>query len=148
MPLKDKITDDMKAAMRAKDASRLSAIRLLLAALKQREIDERIELADADVLGVIEKMLKQRRESISQFESAGRKDLAEREKFEMQVLSAYLPQPLSDADVAHAVGAALVETGAAGVKDMSKVMAMLKPRLAGRADMAKVSALVKSKLSG
>jgi len=148
MPLKDKITDDMKAAMRAKDASRLSAIRLLLAALQQREIDERIELADADVLGVIEKMLKQRRESISQFESAGRKDLADGEKFEMQVLSAYLPLPLSEAEMAHAVSAALVETGAAGVKDMGKVMAMLKPRLAGRADMAKVSALVKSKLSG
>lgn len=148
MPLKDKITEDMKAAMRAKDAMRLSAIRLLLAAVKQREIDERVELADADVLGVIEKMLKQRRESITQFELAGRKDLADGEKFEMQVLSAYLPEQLGEAEIAQAVGAALVETGASGVKDMGKVMALLKPRLAGRADLAKVSALVKSKLSG
>ncbi len=147
MPLKDKITDDMKAAMRAKDSARLSAIRLLLAAIQQREVDERIKLSDSDVLGVIEKMLKQRRESITQYASAGRNDLADGEKFEMQVLTSYLPQQLGEAELTQAIGAALAETGAAGVKDMGKVMALLKPRLAGRADMAKVSALVKSKLS-
>ncbi len=147
MPLKDKITDDMKAAMRAKDSARLSAIRLLLAAIQQKEVDERIKLSDSDVLGVIEKMLKQRRESITQYASAGRNDLADGEKFEMQVLTSYLPQQLGEAELTQAIGAALAETGAAGVKDMGKVMALLKPRLAGRADMAKVSALVKSKLS-
>ncbi len=147
MPLKDNITDDMKAAMRAKDSARLSAIRLLLAAIQQKEVDERIKLSDSDVLGVIEKMLKQRRESITQYASAGRNDLADGEKFEMQVLTSYLPQQLGEAELTQAIGAALAETGAAGVKDMGKVMALLKPRLAGRADMAKVSALVKSKLS-
>ncbi len=147
MPLKDKITDDMKAAMRAKDSARLSAIRLLLAAIQQKEVDERIKLSDSDVLGVIEKMLKQRRESIAQYASAGRNDLADGERFEMQVLTSYLPQQLGEAELTQAIGAALAETGAAGVKDMGKVMALLKPRLAGRADMAKVSALVKSKLS-
>jgi len=147
MPLKDQITEDMKAAMRAKDQPRLSAIRLLLAAMKQKEVDERVELADADVLSIVEKMIKQRRESIAQYESAGRKDLAEGEQFEIGVLSAYLPQQLSEAEVAEAVAAALAESGAAGVKDMGKVMALLKPRLAGRADMGKVSGLVKSRLS-
>ena len=147
MPLKDRIVEDMKAAMRAREAARLSAIRLLLAALKQKEIDERIELSDPDVLGVIDKMLKQRRESIAQYASAGRKDLVEGEKFEMQVLSTYLPQQLGEAEIAQAVSAALAEAGAVGVKDMGKVMALLKPRLAGRADMAKVSARVRSKLS-
>ncbi len=147
MPLKDKITDDMKVAMRAKDSARLSAIRLLLAAIQQKEVDERIKLSDSDVLGVIEKMLKQRRESIAQYASAGRNDLADGERFEMQVLTSYLPQQLGEAELTQAIGAALAETGAAGVKDMGKVMALLKPRLAGRADMAKVSALVKSKLS-
>ena len=138
----------MKAAMRAKDAARLSAIRLLLAAIKQREVDERIELDDAAVVSVLEKMLKQRRESIAQFEGASRTDLAESEKAEVQVLSAYLPAQMSDADVQKAVDAVISETGAAGPKDMGKVMAALKPRLAGKADMGKVSALVKSKLSG
>jgi uncharacterized protein YqeY len=147
MPLKDRITEDMKAAMRAKDQPRLSAIRLLLAAMKQKEVDERVELADADVLSIVEKMIKQRRESIAQFESAGRKDLAEGEQFEIEVLCAYLPQQLSEAEVAEAVSAALAESGAAGVKDMGKVMALLKPRLAGRADMGKVSGLVKARLS-
>jgi len=147
MPLKDRIVEDMKAAMRAREAARLSAIRLLLAALKQKEIDERIELSYPDVLGVIDKMLKQRRESIAQYASAGRKDLVEGEKFEMQVLSTYLPQQLGEAEIAQAVSAALAEAGAVGVKDMGKVMALLKPRLAGRADMAKVSARVRSKLS-
>jgi hypothetical protein len=138
----------MKAAMRAKDAARLSAIRLLLAALKQREVDERIELADADVVSVIEKMIKQRRESIAQFEKAARNDLAEAEKFEIGVLSAYLPRQMSDAEIGQAVAAAVAESGASGMQDMGKVMAALKARLAGRADMGKVSNLVKSRLSG
>ena len=148
MTLKDRISEDMKAAMRAKDAARLSAVRLLLAALKQKEVDERVALTDADVLGIIDKMVKQRRESIAQFEKAARRDLADQEKFEIGVLSAYLPQQLGEAEVAQAVAAALAESGAAGVKDMGKVMALLKPRLAGRADMGKVSGLVKAKLGG
>jgi uncharacterized protein YqeY len=138
----------MKAAMRAKDAARLSAIRLLLAAIKQREVDERIELDDASVVSVIEKMMKQRRESIAQFEKAARKDLADAEKAELQVLSAYLPKQLGDAELGAAVAAAIAESGAAGVKDMGKVMALLKSRLAGKADMGQVSALVKTRLSG
>jgi uncharacterized protein YqeY len=137
----------MKAAMRAKDAARLSTIRLLLAAIKQREVDERIELDDAAVLGVIDKMIKQRRESIAQFEKGARKDLADAEKAEVQLLSGYLPAQMGDAEIAQAVSAALAESGASGVKDMGKVMALLKPRLAGKADMGKVSSLVKSKLS-
>jgi uncharacterized protein len=138
----------MKAAMRAKDAARLSTIRLLLAAIKQREIDERIELDDAAVVGVIEKMIKQRRESIAQFEKAARKDLVDAEKAELQLLSGYLPTQMGEADVAQAVAAAVTESGASGVKDMGKVMALLKPRLAGKADMGKVSALVKARLGG
>ena len=134
--------------MRARDSARLSTVRLLLAAMKQKEVDERIELADADVLAIIEKMIKQRRESISQFEKASRQDLADKEKAEIAVLSAYLPQKMGDSEVAAAVAAAVSETGASGIKDMGKVMALLKPRLAGRADMGQVSALVKSKLSG
>jgi uncharacterized protein len=136
----------MKVAMRAKDSARLSAIRLLLAALKQKEVDERIELSDADVLGVIDKMIKQRRESIAQFEKAARKDLAEAEKFELEVLSGYLPSQMSEAELEQAVAAAIKESSAASVKDMGKVMAALKAKLAGRADMGKVSALVKAKL--
>jgi hypothetical protein len=138
----------MKAAMKARDSARLSAVRLLLAAMKQKEVDERTELDDGAVLAIIEKMLKQRRESIVQFEQAGRNDLAETEKFEVGVLSAYLPSQMSDGELAEAVAAAIAESGAAGVKDMGKVMALLKPRLAGRADMGKVSGLVKAKLSG
>ena len=138
----------MKAAMRARDAARLSAIRLLLAALKQREVDERIVLTDADVLSVIEKMLKQRRESIVQFEKAARTDLAEVEKFEVGVLSAYLPQQLGEDEIQKEIQSVIAETGASGIKDMGKVMAALKPRLAGKADMAKVSGLVKGRLSG
>ena len=138
----------MKAAMRAKDAARLSAIRLLLAAVKQREVDERIELDDAAVVSVVEKMLKQRRESIAQFEKAARHDLAEAEKAEVQVLSAYLPAQLSDADLQREIDAAISQSGASSAKDMGKVMATLKSRLAGKADMGKVSSLVKSKLSG
>ncbi|MGH8707616.1 MAG: GatB/YqeY domain-containing protein [Burkholderiales bacterium] len=148
MTLKERVQEDMKAAMRARDAARLSAIRLLLAALKQKEVDERLELSDADVLGVIEKMVKQRRESIAQYEKAARQDLADQEKFEIGVLGGYLPQQMGEAEIAQAVAAAVGEAGAAGVKDMGKVMALLKPRLAGRADMGKVSALVKTKLGG
>jgi uncharacterized protein YqeY len=138
----------MKAAMRAKDAARLSAIRLLLAGIKQREVDERKELTDADVTSVIEKMIKQRRESIAQYEKASRQDLADAEKFELGVLSAYLPRQLGDAEVQQEIEKAIGEAGASGIKDMGKVMALVKPRLAGRADMGKVSNLVKTKLSG
>jgi len=133
--------------MRAKDAARLSTIRLLLAAIKQREVDERIELDDAAVLGVLEKMIKQRRESIVQFEKGGRQDLANNEKAEVQVLSAYMPAQMSDADIQKEIDSAISATGAAGAKDMGKVMAALKAKLAGKADMGKVSALVKAKLS-
>ena len=148
MTLKEKITEDMKTAMRAKDSSRLGTVRLLLAALKQKEVDERVVLSDADVLAIIDKMVKQRRESIAQFEKAGRNDLAEVEKFEIGVLSTYLPQQLSEAEVVREIEGAIAETGAKGAKDMGKVMALLKPRLAGRADMGRVSGLVKSKLQG
>jgi uncharacterized protein YqeY len=148
MNLKNKITDDMKAAMRAKETARLGTVRLLLAAMKQKEVDERIELQDSDVLQIIEKMVKQRRESIAQFEKAARQDLADVEKAEITVLQAYLPQQLSDAEVAEAVAAAIQETGAAGPKDMGKVMGLLKSKLAGRTDMGKLSGLVKSKLAG
>jgi len=137
----------MKTAMRAKDSARLSAIRLILAAIKQKEVDERIDLTDADVVAILEKMIKQRRESIAQFEKAARNDLADAEKFELGVLGGYLPQQLSDSQVQEEIAKAISEAGASGVKDMGKVMAALKSRLAGRADMGKVSALVKAKLS-
>jgi len=148
MELKSKITEDMKTAMRAKDTARLGTVRLLLSAMKQKEVDERVVLTDADILAIIDKMVKQRRESIAQFEKAGRNDLADREKAEIVVLSAYLPQQLSEAEVAAAVAAAIAEAGAAGAKDMGKVMGLLKSRLAGRTDMGKVSGLVKAKLAG
>jgi uncharacterized protein YqeY len=138
----------MKAAMRARESARLSAIRLILAAIKQKEVDERVELGDAEVLAVIEKMVKQRRESIAQFESASRTDLAEAEKFELGVLTGYLPQQMGEAEIREEVAKAVAESGASGVKDMGKVMALLKARLAGRADMGKVSGLVKARLSG
>ena len=138
----------MKAAMRAKDSARLSAIRLLLSGIKQKEVDERKELDDAEVTSVLEKMIKQRRESIAQYEKAARKDLADVEKFELELLSGYLPKQLGDAELAQAVDAAVAEAKPTGIKDMGKVMALLKPRLAGKADMGKVSALVKGKLSG
>jgi uncharacterized protein len=138
----------MKAAMRAKDAARLSAIRLVLAAIKQREVDERKDLTDPEVVSVLEKMIKQRRESIAQFESASRTDLADAEKFELGVLSGYLPRQMTDSEVQDAVAAAIAESGASGIKDMGKVMALLKSRLAGRSDMGSVSALVKARLSG
>ena len=137
----------MKAAMRARDSARLSAIRLVLSGIKQREVDERIQLTDADVLSVIEKMIKQRRESIAQFEKASRNDLADGEKFEIGVLSAYLPQQMGDAEVEQALAAAIAEAGATSMKDMGKVMALLRPRLAGKADMGKVSSLLKARLS-
>ena len=134
--------------MRAKETARLSTIRMLLAAMKQKEVDERVELQDADVLTIVEKMLKQRRESIAQFEKGGRNDLADNEKAEIAVLTAYLPQQMSEAEVAEAVAAAIRETGAAGPKDMGKVMGLLKSKLAGRTDMGKLSGLVKAKLAG
>ena len=148
MLLKAKITDDMKTAMRAKDAPRLSSIRLLLAAMKQKEVDERIELSDADIVAIIDKMLKQRRESIVQYEKGGRQDLAAVEKFEIGVLQTYMPQALSDAEVEAEIAVAMQAASAKAMSDMGKVMAVLKPKLAGKADMAKVSALIKAKLAG
>ena len=146
MSLKDRIQDDMKTAMRAKDKGRLGAIRLILAAVKQREVDERIELNDAQVLGVLEKMIKQRRESLAQYQSAGREDLAARESFEIEVIQSYLPAPLSEADIDTLVANAVAVTGAQSVRDMGKVMALIKDQAQGRADMAKISARVKARL--
>jgi uncharacterized protein len=148
MTLKARITEDMKDAMRAKDAPRLSTIRMLLAAVKQREVDERRELADADVLAVIDRMIKQRRDSIAQFEAGHRADLAAVETAELAVLAAYMPQPFTDAEVDALIVEAIASTGAVGAAGMGKVMAALKPRLAGRADLAAVSAKVKNKLAG
>ena len=148
MTLKLRINEDMKTAMRAKDSARLGAIRLLMAAMKQREVDERIELDDADVIGVIEKMLKQRKDSITQFEAAKRDDLVATEKFEVEVLSAYMPQALSAAEVDAIVAKAVADTGAKAPSEMGKVIALIKPQVAGRADMGEVSKLVKAKLAG
>ena len=148
MSLKERINDDVKAAMRGGDARRRDALRLLTASLKQREVDERKELADADVVAVIEKMIKQRREAIAQFEKGGRQDLAQNEQYEIGLLQAYMPQAMSDAEIAAAVAEAIAASGAKAPSDMGKVMAALKGMLAGRADMGKVSGLVKSKLSG
>jgi len=147
MSLKDQITEDMKNAMRAKETARLGAIRLLLAAIKQREVDERIVLDDAAVIAIIEKMMKQRKDSISQFEKANRDDLVAIEAAEMLILQAYLPAQMSDAEVEAAVAAAVTSTGAAGPQDMGKVIGALKAQLAGKADMGKVSALVKAALA-
>ncbi|MFZ6724340.1 GatB/YqeY domain-containing protein [Undibacterium sp. MH2W] len=147
MSLKDQITDDMKAAMRAKEAGKLSTIRLLTAAMKQKEVDERVELDDGMILAIIEKMIKQRKDSIQQFEAGGRQDLADIEKAELEVLSTYMPAALSDEEVQAAVAAAVAETGAAGPQDMRKVIDVLKAKLAGRADMGKVSGLVKAALT-
>jgi uncharacterized protein YqeY len=147
MSLKDQINDDMKAAMRARDTGRLATVRLLLAAIKQREVDERVTLDDAAVTAVIDKMIKQRKDSISQFEAAGRTDLVDQENAELKVLAAYMPEPLPEAELAAEVAAAVAQTGAAGPQDMGKVMAVLKPKLAGRADMTAVSALVKAALA-
>jgi uncharacterized protein YqeY len=146
--LKQQIFEDMKAAMRTADSRRRDAIRLLQAAIKQREVDERIQLDDTAVIGVIEKMLKQRRDSIVQFEAAQRHDLADAEKYEVSVLQAYMPQALSDAEVEEVVSEAISLSGAKGQQDMGRVMAQLKPRLSGRADMGKVSSLVRTKLLG
>ena len=148
MTLKERITEDMKRALRAKETARLSTIRLLLAAIKQREVDERIELTDTDVLSIIDKMVKQRKDSITQFEAGGRMDLVAAEKAEVEVLSAYLPQQLSDAEIDGLIAAAIAKTGAAGPAGMGKVMTELRPQVAGRADMGRLSALVKARLTG
>ena len=147
MTLKERISEDMKAAMRAGETARRDAIRLLLAAIKQKEVDERVVLDDAAVVVVIDKMLKQRRDSITQYDAAGRQDLADAERFEADLLAAYMPAGLSDADIVAAVVAAIAEVAAAGPGDMGKVMALLKPRLAGRADMSDVSKRVKAALT-
>jgi uncharacterized protein len=151
MTLKARITEDMKNAMRAKEATRLSTIRMLLAAMKQREVDERIELADADVVAIIDKMIKQRRESIVQFDAGNRPELAAAERAEIEQLQAYMPQPLSEGEIDGLIAAALADaaqSGAAGMAAMGKVMATIRPQLAGRADMGAVSAKVKAKLNG
>ncbi len=145
--LKERITEDMKSAMRAKQSERLGAIRLLLAAIKQKEVDERVTVDDAAVLGIVEKLSKQRNDSIEQFEKAGRTDLAGKEKEELELLRGYLPQQMSDAELAAAIDAAIAESGATGPQAMGKAMALLKPRIAGRADIGKASALVKQRLT-
>ena len=146
MTLKERITEDMKSAMRAGDKERLATIRLALAAIKQREVDERTTLDDQKVLAVLEKMIKQRREAITQFESGGRADLVAKETAEIAVLRGYLPSPLSDAEIDALIGEAIAATGAASIKDMGKVMAAVKPKAQGRADMSAVSARIKQKL--
>lgn len=147
MSLKEQITDDMKAAMRAKDSGRLATIRLLTAAIKQKEVDERIDVSDEQVLAIIEKMIKQRKDSISQFEAGARQDLADIEKAELAILVTYMPAALSEAEVQAEVASAVAAVGAAGPQDMGKVMGVLKPKLAGRADMTAVSAMVKAALT-
>ena len=148
MSLKQRLTDDMKAAMKAGEKDRLGVIRLVNAAIKQREVDERVELDDAQVLAVLEKMVKQRKDSVTQFVAADREDLAEVERAEIVVIERYLPEKLGEAEVAAAIDAAIAETGASGPADMGKLMGVLKPRLAGRADMGEVSKLVKQRLAG
>lgn len=148
MSLKARIQEDMKDAMRSGDKRRLGVIRLILSAVKQREVDERIELDDTQVLAVLDKMLKQRRESLTQYEQAGRADLAEQESFEIGVVQTYMPQPLDAAEIDALIDTAIAETGAAGIKDMGKVMGILKPKLQGRADMGAVSGQIKAKLGG
>jgi uncharacterized protein YqeY len=148
MALRERINEDMKSAMKARETERLAALRLLLAALKQREVDERVTLDDAGVIAVVEKMIKQRKDSIAQYQKAQRQDLADKEQYEISVLEGYLPKQMSQQEVEAAVAEALAQSGAKSPADMGKVMGVLKPRLAGRADMGKVSALVKSKLSG
>jgi uncharacterized protein YqeY len=148
MSLRTRINEEMKSAMKARERERLDALRLLLAAVKQREIDERVTLDDAGVIAVIEKMIKQRKDSIAQYEKASRKDLADKEQYEIGVLEAYLPQQLSPAEIDAIVADAVASTGAKSPADMGKVMGVVKPKVAGRADMGKVSALVKAKLAG
>jgi uncharacterized protein YqeY len=147
MSLKDRITDDMKAAMRAKEAERLSTVRMLLAAIKQREVDERIVLDDTQVVGIVDKLIKQRKDSVAAFQQAGRTDLVDKESAEIKVLEGYLPQRLSADEIAAAVAAIVAETGATGPGDMGKVMGAAKARLAGQAEMSQVSAAVKAALS-
>jgi uncharacterized protein len=147
MSLKEQITEDMKSAMRAKDMAKLGTIRLLTAAMKQKEVDERVELTDAMVLAIIEKMIKQRKDSIAQFEAGGRQDLVDIEKAELAVLSTYMPAALSDAEIAAEVAAAVAQVNPMGPQDMGKVMAIVKAKLAGRADMTVVSGLVKAALA-
>jgi len=144
--LKRRISDDVKAAMRSKDKERLTTLRMIMAAIKQREVDERIELDDTQVLAVLDKMSKQHRDSIEQYQKAGRDDLVTKETTEMAIVMEYLPQPLTDDEIGQLVAEAVTETGAAEIKDMGKVMAALKPRVQGRADMGKVSSIVKQKL--
>ena len=148
MALKDQITSDMKEAMKAGDKPRLSVIRLILAAVKQREVDERITLDDSQVLSVLDKMLKQRRESVAQFTQGGRQDLADNETAEIKVIQGYMPAQLSEAELDAMIAAAVAESGAASIKDMGKVMGILKPKVAGKADMSVVSARIKAKLGG
>ena len=148
MSLKERINEDMKTAMKAKDSARLAAIRLLMAAMKQKEVDERIQLDDAGVTAVIEKMLKQRKDSITQYEAAKRQDLADAEKFEVEVLSVYMPKALSAQELAAIIDKALADSGAKAPSEMGKVIALVKPQVAGRADMGEVSKIVKAKLSG
>jgi uncharacterized protein YqeY len=148
MPLREQLNEDMKSAMKSREAQKLGAIRLLLAAVKQREVDERVTLDDAGVIGVVEKMIKQRKDSISQYEKAARQDLADQEKFEIGILEAYLPQQLSQAEIDAVIAEAIGAAGATSAADMGKVMGIVKPRLAGRADMGKVSGLVKARLAG
>ena len=147
MSLKARITDDMKTAMKARATERLGTIRLLLAALKQKEVDERVELTDTDIITIIDKMLKQRRDSVTQYPAANRADLADRETAEMVVLSEYLPQALAEAEIDALIDQAIADTGAAGMQEMGKVMAVLKPQMAGRADMAAVSGGIKARLA-
>lgn len=148
MSLKQRLTDDMKTAMKGGDKERLAVIRLVNAAIKQREVDERIQLDDAQVLSVLEKMIKQRRDSVSQYEGAGREDLAAQERFEISVIQDYMPQALSEAEIDALIEAAIAETGAASGRDMGKVVGALKPKVAGRADMGAVSARIKARLGG
>lgn len=146
--LKQRIQNDMKDAMRAKDQKRLDVIRLLMAAIKQREVDERIVLDDTQVMAVLDKMIKQRRDSIQQYEAAARKDLADQENFEIELLKQYLPAPLTDAEITQLIKAAIAESGATSAKDMGKVMTLLKPKMQGRADMGAISGKVKQQLGG
>jgi len=148
MTLKERINDDMKAAMRAREAARLSTIRLLLAAIKQREVDERVQLADPDVVAIIDKMIKQRRESIAQFDKGGRPELSAAEQAEIEVLQHYIPQKLSEAEIDRMIEAAIASAAPSGPAAMGKIMAMLKGQLAGRADMTDVAARVKARLAG
>jgi uncharacterized protein len=148
MNLRDRLNEDIKSAMKARETERLNALRLLSAAVKQREVDERITLDDAAVVAVIEKMIKQRKDSISQYEKAARQDLADKEKYEISVIEAYMPKQLSQAEVDAIVAEAIASTGAKSAADMGKVMGVVKPKLAGRADMGRVSGLVKAKLAG